>query len=212
MFTGMVEEIGRVESVAARRMIVSAHRVVEALQVGESLSVNGVCLTVVTVHRATFAADLSEETCRLTNLGQARPGDSVNLERAMRLSDRIGGHLISGHVEGVGTIRRRKIMGNAGVGNANAGDAVEMAIDLPPDILKYCIAKGSLAVDGVSLTINALDATGVVVMLIPHTLRATTLGRRMVGDRVNLESDLIGKYVERLLLDNRTAEETNAGD
>jgi len=212
MFTGMVEEIGRVESVAARRMIVSAHRVVEALQVGESLSVNGVCLTVVTVHRATFAADLSEETCRLTNLGQARPGDSVNLERAMRLSDRIGGHLISGHVEGVGTIRRRKIMGNAGVGNANAGDAVEMAIDLPPDILKYCIAKGSLAVDGVSLTINALDATGVVVMLIPHTLRATTLGRRMVGDRVNLESDLIGKYVERLLLGNRTVEETNAGD
>jgi len=189
MFTGIVEEIGRVASMEAGRITVSANRSVESLQIGESISVNGVCLTVVAVDTSTFAADLSEETCRLTNLGQVRPGDSVNLERAMRLSDRIGGHLVSGHVEGVGTIQRRTV----------TGDAVEMAIDVPAGILKYCIAKGSIAVDGVSLTINAIGATGVVVMLIPHTLRATTLGQRKVGDRVNLESDLIGKYVERLL-------------
>jgi len=188
MFTGIVEEIGRVESVAAGRMVVSARRVIEALQPGESLAVSGVCLTVVAVGQSTFAADLSEETCRLTNLGLVHPGDFVNLERAMRLSDRIGGHIVSGHVEGIGTIRRRTTI----------ADSVEMVIDVPPGILKYCIAKGSLAVDGVSLTIHALDTTGVAVMLIPHTLRATTLGGRSVGDLVNLESDLIGKYVERL--------------
>lgn len=197
MFTGIVEEIGRVESVGAGRMTLAAHRTVEALQIGESVSVNGVCLTVVAVDTSTFTADLSAETCRLTNLGRVRSGDAVNLERAMRLSDRIGGHLVSGHVEGVGVIQRRTMV----------GDAVEMEIDMPPAILKYCIAKGSLAVDGVSLTINSVGATGVTVMLIPHTLRVTTLVQRVVGDGVNLESDLIGKYVERLRLGG-----TNAGD
>ena len=211
MFTGIVEEIGRVASVAAGRMVVSARRVIEALQPGESLAVSGVCLTVVAVDQSTFAADLSEETCRLTNLGLVRPGDSVNLERAMRFSDRIGGHLVSGHVEGIGMIRRRTVVGDVGAGDAGAGDVVEMAIDVPPGILKYCVAKGSIAVDGVSLTINAIDAAGVTVMLIPHTLRVTTLGRRRAFDRVNLESDLIGKYVERLL-SSASAGDASAGD
>ncbi|HEY5599383.1 MAG TPA: riboflavin synthase, partial [Candidatus Manganitrophaceae bacterium] len=136
-----------------------------------------------------FTANVIEETYERTNLGDLRPGDPVNLERAMRIMDRIGGHLVSGHVEGVGIIRERKQEANA----------LLLQVEVPRDILKYCVKKGSIAVDGVSLTINELTDRGISVSIIPHTSQVTTLGLKGVGATVNIESDLIGKYVERFL-------------
>lgn len=197
MFTGIVEEVGRVASVtplvAGVRLAVSCRVVLDGTAVGDSVCVSGVCLTATAVARDSFSADVSPETLRVTTLGARKPGDPVNLERAMALGDRLGGHLVTGHVDGLGRLRRV----------TPAGEATEVWYDAPPEVLRLCVTKGSIAVDGVSLTVNALDKTGFSVMIIPHTADHTTLldaaPGAPVGTAVNLEADLIGKYVARLM-------------
>jgi riboflavin synthase len=193
MFTGIVEEVGKVASVtplaAGVRLTVSCRVVLDGTAVGDSLCVSGVCLTATAVGRDSFSADVSPETLRVTTLGKRKPGDPVNLERAMALGDRLGGHLVTGHVDAIGKLRRA----------TPAGEATEVGYDAPPEVLRLCVAKGSIAVDGVSLTVNALDKTGFSVMIIPHTADHTTLLDTPPGAPVNLEADLIGKYVARLM-------------
>lgn len=201
MFTGIVEEMGVIQtidrSLQSVRMKILAKAVLEDLEVGDSVSVNGVCVTAAALTELDFSVDVSPETVRVTSLGNLKIGNPVNLERAMRIVDRIGGHLVSGHVEGLGVIREKRSEGNA----------VVLTVEVPPSILKYCILKGAIAVDGVSLTINALTDRSVSVSIIPHTAQVTTLGLMEVGTTVNLESDLIGKYVERLLTGGGTPSE-----
>lgn len=193
MFTGIVEEMGAVtameRTLAGTRMVILASTVMGDLKIGDSVSVNGACLTVVTTSDRDFAVEISPETLSVTTLGHLTAGAPVNLERAMKLNERIGGHLVAGHVDGVGTIRSRHQEGNA----------IFFTIEGPQEVLRYCVVKGSITVDGISLTINDVTDHGFTVAVIPHTAKVTTLGLKQVNDTVNLESDLIGKYVERLL-------------
>ncbi len=193
MFTGIVEEIGRMRVVKSgeksARMTLEAHTVLEEVSLGDSIAVNGVCLTVVSYDARAFTVDVSPETLRSTTLGELRPGDAVNLERALPARGRFGGHMVSGHVDGVGRVSTITREGNATV----------ITFSAPPAILELSVPKGSIAVDGISLTINTLDASTFSVSIIPHTGERTTLLNRRPGDRVNLESDLIGKYVHRFL-------------
>jgi riboflavin synthase len=193
MFTGIVEEMGAVttleKTLAGTRLTILASTVLGDLKIGDSISVNGTCLTVVTKDERNFVVEVSPETLSVTTLGHLTAGAPVNLERAMKLNERIGGHLVAGHVDGVGTIRNRHQEGNA----------IFFTIEAPHEILRYCIVKGSVTVDGISLTINNVTDKGFSVAIIPHTAKVTTLGLKQVRDTVNLESDLIGKYVERLL-------------
>jgi riboflavin synthase len=193
VFTGIIEEMGVVKTVTkgtnGTGLTILAKAVLEGLTIGDSITVNGVCQTVVGFDPTQFTVDVSPETLQVTTLGTGKAGDPVNLERAMRLSDRLGGHLVTGHVDGVGTVRDR----------AQDANAIQMTITAPHEILKLCVLKGSIAVDGISLTINEVTAQGFRVTLIPHTAKVTTLGVKQVGDPVNLETDLIGKFVERLL-------------
>lgn len=195
MFTGIVEEMGVVrhleKNLSGTRLRILAETILNDIKPGASISVNGVCVTVVAVQGQEFAVDISPETLAVTTLGTLAPGVPVNLERAMKLSDRIGGHLVSGHVDGVGTIVARKQMGNALV----------LTIEAPPEILRYCVPKGSITVDGISMTINEVRDHTFALTVIPHTGSVTTLGLKQERDQVNLESDLVGKYVERLLQD-----------
>ncbi len=193
MFSGIVEEMGAVTSVEPTlggiRMTILASTVLADLKVGDSISINGTCLTVVAKDAQSFVVDVSPETLAVTTLGRLTGGAPVNLERAMRLNERIGGHLVAGHVDGVGTIRRRHQEGNA----------IVFVVEAPSDVLRYCVHKGSITVDGISLTINEVTDHSFSVTIIPHTSAVTTLGLKQVDDCVNLESDLIGKFVERLL-------------
>jgi riboflavin synthase len=192
MFTGIIEEMGVVKAVGKTlrgcSVAILAKTVLDGLKVGDSVTVNGVCLTVVGCDDAEMKADISPETLTVTALGMLKAGDPVNLERAMRLGDRLGGHLVTGHVDGVGTIRSR----------VQDGDAFQITVEAAGDVLRYCVPKGSVTVDGISLTINDVTDRWFRVTVIPHTARATTLGIKQVGDAVNLETDLIGRYVERL--------------
>jgi len=205
LFTGLVEEMGTVRSVRrsgqTMQIAIAAPRVSQDLAVGDSVAVSGVCLTAVEVWPGGFAADVMPETFLRTNLRDLRPGDPVNLERSLRLGSRLGGHLVQGHVDGVGRVEAV----------AEAENARVLTIGAPPEVLRYLVPQGSVAVDGVSLTVVRVTATGFEVSLIPHTARATVLGRRRVGDRVNLEADLIGKYVERLLAPWRGGETGGGG-
>jgi riboflavin synthase len=191
MFTGLIEIQGTVTSVKETGIgiglslkPVSAYE----LALGDSVAVNGVCLTV-TKHNGEISFDVSPETMRSTNLGELKNGDSVNLERALLLSDRLGGHIVSGHVDNVGSIREIR----------TTGEYTFYKFDAPKDILKYVVKKGSIAIDGISLTVVDLDNRSFSVAIIPHTLTATNIGQKRIGDRVNLEVDIIGKYVEKLL-------------
>lgn len=194
MFTGIIECTGTIEAAARTaagvRLALRAARALPHLQIGESIAVDGVCLTVV-VHDGAFRfeVDVGPETLARTTLGRRGEGDRVNLERALRVGDRLGGHMVSGHVDGVGAIE----------GIAADGDARFYRFVAPDEVRRYLVAKGSVCVDGVSLTVSRVTEPGFEVMLIPHTLSETTLGDRRVGDPVNLEADLIGKYVERLV-------------
>jgi riboflavin synthase len=193
MFTGIVEEMGGItvmnKSLAGAKLTILASTVMSDLKIGDSVSVNGICLTVVSRSERDFSVEVSSETLSVTTLGSFAVGMPVNLERAMRLNERIGGHLVAGHVDGVGVIRGRQQDANA----------IIFTIAAPPEILRYCVAKGSITVDGISLTINSVTEQGFSVAIIPHTAKVTILGLKQVNDTVNLESDLIGKYVERLL-------------
>ena len=190
MFTGIIEERGQVLALDGGRLVVACSVVPGGGRIGDSLAVNGVCLTVVERSEARLAFDLSPETLARSSLGRLGPGDPVNLERPVTLSARLGGHLVQGHVDGVGRI--------ASIAPDGEGGA-RLAVRVPPELIRYVVEKGSITVDGVSLTVAALDADGVEVALIPHTLDVTTFAAAGEGDPVNLEVDMIAKYVERLM-------------
>ncbi len=193
MFTGIVEELGEVKGIQrgsqSISLIIKATKVLENIQLGDSIATNGVCLTVTSFSKDQFSIDVMPETMRYSSLGDLKVGSRVNLERALSLSSRLGGHLVSGHIDAVGriTVKRRE-------GNANI-----VTISPPEELLKYIIHKGSIAIDGVSLTVASVQDDSFVVSLIPHTSQVTLLGEKEVGAKVNLEADLIGKYVERIL-------------
>lgn len=194
MFTGLVAELGVVETLRRQgesyHITIRARKVMENLRVGDSVAVDGVCLTVVSKDGDSFTADMMPETARLTVNGDFKTGDRVNLERTLRLCDGLDGHIVMGHVEGTGTIIGR------------APDGIASVLKVRPqkhELMKYILSKGSIAIDGISLTVTGVTDESFSVSLIPHTARETTLGFKGVGDKVNLETDIIGKYVERLL-------------
>jgi len=193
MFTGIIEELGSLKGISkggkSARVSVSAKTVTEDVKTGDSIAVNGVCLTVVEFDRSGFSADVMAETLRRTNLGELKPGDRVNLERALRPTDRLGGHIVSGHIDGVGKIESVTKEDIANV----------FAISGPPEVIRYIIEKGSIAVDGISLTVVDHTDSSFRVSIIPHTAAETTLGVKGPGDSVNLEADVLAKYIERLM-------------
>ena len=193
MFTGIVEELGTVAAIEdqgdALRLTVRATTALEGTGLGDSIAVNGCCLTVAATDGDTWTADVMQETLDMTSLAGVTPGDRVNLERAMTPDKRLGGHLVQGHVDGVGTVVRRS--------PSEHWDVVE--VSLPADLARYVVPKGSICVDGVSLTVVDVGADSFTVSLIPETLARTTLGARQPGDRVNLETDVIARHVEKLL-------------
>lgn len=202
MFTGLVEELGKVAAVEpqtdACRLTIAASTVLEDTRPGDSIAVNGCCLTVVATDGDTWTADVMAETLAKTALGALQPGDRVNLERAVRADQRLGGHLVQGHVDGVGRVVGR-----------TPGDHWEVVeISLPPELARYLVDKGSITVDGTSLTVVDAGDDAFTVSLIPETLARTTLGFRQPGDRVNLEVDVLAKYVDRLLAHRGLAADT----
>jgi riboflavin synthase len=192
MFTGIVEDLGTVDGVepldAAARLSISGSSL-DDVRPGDSISVNGVCLTAAEVRDGAFTADVMAETLRRSTLGELQAGAKVNLERAVTPTTRLGGHLVQGHVDGVGTVVARR----------PAAHWDEVDLELPADLAKYVVEKGSISLDGISLTVASVDDARITVSLIPETLARTTLGSRTVGDHVNVEVDVLAKYVERLL-------------
>lgn len=192
MFTGIVEGTGRILKIKplknGSRLTVASPFGLGKVKKGESIAVNGCCLTVVSKAGKSFDADLSHETLDVTNLKSVRPGSVVNLERPLRLSDRIDGHLVQGHVDGLGRILKIK----------KPGDSWEIEIEIPKDLRRYLIPKGSVTVDGISMTVNRLTPKSFTLVVIPHTFQVTNLKAKRAGDPVNLEVDLIGKYLESL--------------
>lgn len=192
MFTGIIEEIGRLKGVRGGRSVVleiEASKVLEGTKVGDSIATNGVCLTVTSLQSTGFTADVMPETMQRSNLGGLKPGDRVNLERALCLNSRLGGHLVAGHIDGTGRI----------TGRVQDENAVWITVQAPSDILRYMIEKGSVTIDGVSLTIAYADEAAFRVSVIPHTQEETTLVGKRIGEVVNLENDMIAKYVEKLM-------------
>jgi riboflavin synthase len=199
VFTGIVQDVGRVQVLEPRggdvQMVIELDRLdLSGVRIGDSICVQGCCLTATELRGRAFAADVSRETLNLTTLGDLKPGTRVNLEPSLKAGDALGGHLVSGHVDGVATI------------TSISGDArsQRLKISVPPDLVRYIARKGSVAVDGVSLTVNEVDGNEFGVNIIPHTQTVTTLGRLTVGARVNLEIDQVARYVERLLLGSST--------
>ena len=189
MFTGIVEEVGVVAKITDNGMTVLATKVTEDLKLGDSIAVNGTCLTAVSFDRTEFSVDLSPETVRRTSLGRLSVGGPVNLERALLASDRMGGHIVQGHVDGTGRITSTK----------RDGDSTIFRIRVPKRLNRYIVEKGFVAVDGISLTVVKIGASSFTLAVIPYTLKNTNLAALSVGDRVNLEADILAKYVESLL-------------
>ena len=202
MFTGIIEGMGTLAAIksggSSGELVILADYDLNDTRLGDSIAVNGACLTVTALQGRRFTVDVSPETFSKTTFGQAKIGQKVNLERALRLSDRLDGHLVSGHVDGIGQLANR----------TTAGNAVILTFNASPDLTGYMVTKGSVAVDGISLTINQCDSTGFQVSIIPHTARMTTIGHKEIGADVNIETDIIGKYVQRFLM----REETKAAD
>lgn len=200
MFTGIVETVGTVKQIQhapqAGTLTIAASQATADGKVGDSIAVSGVCLTMTSINEVSFTAEISSETLRKTTLGDLKHGDSVNLERPLRLSDRLGGHLVLGHVDEVGIVRGWRDEGSM------------MSVTVSPTAMRYVVYKGSICVDGVSLTIAELSDDSFEVALIPHTKQVTTLGKLGVGARVNIEVDLLGRYVERLFGSNREKSRT----
>jgi len=205
MFTGIIEGVGTITAIRAsgqgRRMTITSDFALDRTGIGDSIAVDGACLTAVVVAGQRFEVDVSPETLENTTLGLSKVSQRVNLERAMRLSDRLDGHLVSGHIDGTGLIKARQASGNATIVTIGVAEAVA----------RYLIRKGSVAVDGISLTINEFDAASFTVSVIPHTGFVTTIGFKKVGESVNIETDMIGKYVERFV-GGRHHQESGEGD
>lgn len=193
MFTGLVEELGTLQSIRkganSALLTIEAREVLSDIKTGDSIAVNGVCLTATAYDGRSFTADVMAETLAKSNLGDLRPGDRVNVERALRVGDRLGGHFVSGHIDGVGTIVKKE----------SFDIAVVITIAAPAKLMRYIIQKGSVAIDGTSLTVVDFAGDKFSVSIIPHTAHATTLGHKGVGQTVNLEADMIGKFIERLI-------------
>jgi riboflavin synthase len=193
MFTGIIEDVGRVKSVEKRgafgRITVETALSLKEVKTGDSIAVNGACLTATSLSGASFSADVSEETLNVTTLGALKPGDAVNLELALTLSKPLGGHMVTGHIDGVGVIRRK----------TSKGENLVIEVSAPQIVLSQVVKKGSITVDGISLTVAELLADGFTVAIIPHTIEKTNLLSRGEGSKVNLETDIIGKYVEKFL-------------
>lgn len=193
MFTGIIEEIGIIRNIVkgsrSIKLTITAKKVLENTNLGDSIAVNGVCLTVTALGKDGFTADVMPESMSKTNMGRLKPGDRVNLERALTLSSRLGGHIVSGHIDGVGDI----------INMEKDDNAVRVTLTSVPKVMKYIVSEGSVALDGVSLTVAHLGDNDFTVSLIPHTAQVTTLLDKKVGDKLNIENDVVGKYVERLL-------------
>ncbi len=203
MFTGIIEEIGKIKAIQRNGsnsfIIIEAKKVLEDVHIGDSIAVNGVCLTVTKTEGSIFQADVMNETLNRSSLGSLRQGSVVNLERAMSANGRFGGHIVSGHIDGTGTIRDIK----------NDGIAIWYTISASPEIMRYIVEKGSIAIDGISLTVARVTAGDFSVSVIPHTAEVTILSTKSKGDTVNLENDIIGKYVEKLIKPAETREKSS---
>lgn len=199
MFTGIIEETGTVLSFGNGKIQLSAKKVLENSKIGDSISVNGVCLTITKMNSNDFYADVMNETLSRSNLGSLKKGGTVNLERAMAANGRFGGHFVSGHIDGTGKITKIQ----------NDGNAIWIYISAPKEILNLIIEKGSVAIDGISLTVAKVSSEDFAVSVIPHTSEETTLTSKKIGDIVNLENDIIGKYVQKLLKKQDLEEEKN---
>ena len=198
MFTGIIEEVGTLERLASGEIAIRAAKVLEDVALGDSIAVNGICLTVTHFDAAHFTADVMPETVRRTSLADLRHGSRVNLERALTLQSRLGGHIVSGHIDGVGTIAAMQEEGNAILLTVRARD----------DLLRYIVEKGSVALDGISLTVARAGAAEFTVSLIPHTREITNLREKRIGSRLNIETDILGKYVEKLFPGGRAPGDT----
>jgi len=198
MFTGIIEETGKVEAVA-KGMKVKCSKVLEDTKIGDSIATNGVCITVREKDAFSFSADVMGETLAKTNLGSLKIGDKLNLERALRLSDRLGGHIVSGHIDGIGEI----------VSIKEENDGTWLTISAPQEVLKYVIYKGSISIDGISLTVAYVDNEVFKVSVIPHTLENTIMHNKKIHSKVNLECDLVGRYIEKLFSLKDEKEENN---
>lgn len=203
MFTGIIQVVGQIERLDARGgdarlSIVAGDLPLSDVAIGDSIAVNGVCLTVVARTAASFSADVSAESLARTTLGRLRAGSRVNLEKALAVGDRLGGHIVSGHVDGIATLQAREPVARS----------VRFRLTVPPTLAKYIAAKGSVCLDGVSLTVNAVAGVEFDVNIVPHTLAATTLGDWQAGSEINLEVDLIARYLERLVLGDAAADAT----
>ena len=203
MFTGLIEEIGILKEVRkgvkSAELSISANKVLQDIRIGDSISTNGVCLTVIRFSNNSFAVDVMPETMRRSNLKNLKPGSKINLERALRLGDRLGGHIVSGHIDGVGLVKAIEAENNA----------TWVTIEGSPQIMKYIIEKGSIAIDGTSLTVAYVDENAFKVSIIPLTRDETTLLSKKIGDEVNLECDMVGKYIERFTMFNKTNNSPN---
>ena len=202
MFTGLIEDVGKVQKlerrVSSARLAVATALPATGFLVGDSVAVNGVCLTVTSIAGTILTFDVSPETLDKSGLGRLTSGDAVNLERAMRLSDRLGGHIVTGHIDCVATVaERREESGN-----------IIFSFRIPPENCRYVIEKGSVAIDGISLTVNSVTSDSFSVNIIPHTVQMTTLRFKKPGDTVNIETDIIGKYVERMLTGSESSRES----
>jgi len=193
MFTGIIEDKGKVLRVESRgqekRLTVEFPPHLTEVQLGDSININGVCLTIVRKQKRAIELDLSQETLQKTALGELQAGNQVNLERALKLTDRLGGHIVTGHIDGIGVIAEKR----------KERDFLQLEIRIPESVSRYVVQKGSIAIDGISLTVNEFLGSEIRMTLIPYTIEKTTLVDKMVGDRVNVEADILGKYVEKLL-------------
>ena len=198
MFTGIIEELGKVDSIGSGRLSILASKVLEDVQLGDSIAVNGICLTVTSFDRKHFTADVMPETIRRTALRELKKGSPVNLERALTLSSRLGGHIVSGHIDGTGEVESF----------TNEGNAVLLKVQAASEILRYIVEKGSVALDGISLTVTAVTDKDFTVSLIPHTREVTNLHTKQKGSPINIETDVLGKYVEKLLRGREASKKT----
>ena len=205
MFTGIIEELGQIQEIKIRssgmRFTISAKLVMDDLNIGDSISINGVCLTVTEKKEKDFSLDLVPETLDQSNLGELIEGNYVNLERAMQASDRFGGHILQGHIETLGVILDKQ----------QQEDNAVISVGLDPEWMRFCIPKGSIALDGISLTISNIEANIIEISLVPHTLNNTTLGLKSKSDTLNIETDIIGKYLDHFLSFDKEDSEMDLG-